>query len=212
MTETSAAGTEKRALPLALLDRLTWLTLANWRDSFFSKAVTALSISALFLANAAPLLAQHGIALPQMTRMFVGSALYLAGCAAFALRVPSQLSRGGEIYDIVSRMKMLTDWSFFDSYRDMAEKGSTRIAGHHIYPPDKKCFLTTRVDEAKQLTAETVNWIDQTAGLYQAFIEIRNYERPIARVVTAALLGAGTCILFWPVAVNIACAATGLFR
>lgn len=200
---TGSGTEERRNIGLMALDRITWTKLATWRASFLSKAVMALSISALFLANVAPVLAQYDIPLPSMTRTFLGSLLYIAGWLVFAARVPSQLSRGGEIYDIVGRMKTLTDWNFFDNYRQDAVNAVNRIGDKQLYPKHIRTFLKGRSVAANALTPQTKNWIDQTAGLYQAYIQMRDHDRPFWRAVTALLLLGGTGALFWSAAATI---------
>lgn len=207
---TSTGQGQTRSIILRALDRLTWRTLADWRGSFVSKAVMALSISALFLANVAPLLERYHIPYPPMTRLFIGSIVYLVGWLVFALAVPSQLSRGGEIYDIVGRMKMLTDWKFFDGQRGMANTRVEKINDNVVYPQKKRTFLEDRNKAAASLTKDCTNWTDQTAGLYQAYVETLDYDKPILRLTTALLLGIGTGALFWPVALNIVNAALSL--
>jgi len=197
---------------LRALDRLTWRMLADWRGSFVSKAVMALSISALFLANVAPLLERYHIPYPPMTRLFIGSVVYLAGWLVFALAVPSQLSRGGEIYDIVGRMKMLTDWEFFDGQRGMAETRADKIKDNAFYPEKKRTLLDRRKNDAASLTKDCTSWTDQTAGLYQAYVQTLDYDRPFLRLTTTLLLGIGTAALFWPVALNILNATLSLIR
>ncbi len=207
---TGVSSPEVRGPLYMALDRLSWTMLAGWRNSFLSKAIMALSISALFLANVVPVLREHGIKIPQMDRMFLGSVLYLLGCVIFAFRAQPQLSRGGEIHDIVARMKTLTDWNFFDGYRRMAKARMERIEQQGLYPIARKGFLEKSSKAAEALTAGTINWIDQTAGLYQAYLQTLDLDRPIARACTAALLASGTALLFWPVAVNVFRAAMGL--
>lgn len=176
-----------------------------------SKAVTALSLSALFLSNIQPIFDKFEISVPGITRVFVGSLLYISGSLLFALRVPSQLSQGGEIYDVVHRLKILTDWKFFDSYRTMATsrnaKFNTKI--DNAFPSKIRKLLNEKVSASASITNE-IGWSDSTAGIYQAYLEVLNYERPWSRFLTSALILTGIITLFWPLLENVTNAICGL--
>jgi hypothetical protein len=202
----------KRGQLISLLDRIDWVSLGKLRSSVMSRAISVLSISSLFLANAAPLVRELNLPTGTIERLFVGSILFLTGSLIHALRAPSYLATGAEVVEVVSRMRTLTDWNYFNGLRVEATNAhlDASTGRKAYYPPEFIAALQRRITTANGIEEGDSELTDKTPGLYQAYLELLKYSRPLARVLTASLMLAGSLILFWPVLANVFVAARDL--
>ena len=129
----------------------------------------------------------------------------------FKTAEPSPFSKVGQIDEIVARMKNLTDWDFFDSQRDMAAGRLDSLKGgvNDVVPESKYMLLKNRHAKAHNLTTEG-GWETECSGLYQAYLEVLNFDKLGSRITPSLFLFIGTILLFWPLVQNVALALMGL--
>ena len=190
------------------LDKVDWFSIAKVANSFVGRALSGLSLASLFLVNFSDLLHQNGVSAASLERIYIGSLLFLIGVAVYAIRIPAQVSTGPDVVAIVSRLRLLTDWQFFESQRKMAKGAYERLSAKIPYvPTGTLTLLETRISAAGAIN-EDDGWTDKIAGLYQAHLQALRYDRPISRFFAAAFLLAGAGTLFCPVAQRIVDAAS----
>jgi hypothetical protein len=196
-----------RGLPLSIWTRvdpyITWVSLARVRNSFLSKAVTTFSMAALVLGNLGSQIEALGIDLWTTRVLLAGSGVFLIGYVLFAWLAPHEFRRGGELDELVSRMNSLADWSFFDSRRRLAARLLERSNAMRSLGPPKGAvaFLSARLKSAQALT-EDANWTASSPGLFHADIDLRQHDRPRARILVACLLALGLILLLIPTVTN----------
>ncbi len=188
-------------------DKTEWMVLSRLRNSFLSRALTALSLTALILANAPEALTQSGLDLPSMRLVFTGSAVFLLGYVLFGLFAPPEFAQPGEIYDHVSRMQVLSDDAFVASRLGMAKKLLERSRSKRPMAPPRHLtdLLSDRISGFEALEADARK--DAAPGLYHADLLLRQYDAPPVRLLIAAALLTGLACLLYPTITNVLKAA-----
>lgn len=183
---------------------ISWTSLGRIRNSFLSKALTALSLAAFVLANAAPKLEEAGMDMDSARFVFWGGFVFLAGYLSFAVLAPIEFRRAGEIDEIVGRMGGLADWSFFQSRLLLATNLLQSMQGAVYFNPPEGAmmFLRQQIDIAKKLKSSD-SWEDSAKSLYHADLNLRQYRRPICRMAVALLLAVGALTVIYPTLKNI---------
>ena len=178
---------------------LSWIQLGWVRSSFLSKALAAIGLAAGVLTGNADAIENAGFDVIWSGSVFWGSITFLAGYLYFALRVPVEFRRAGEIDEIVGRMSGLTNWLFFESRRTLArrllEKEQNRCWLRA--PADAIRFLENRLAEAEKLHQKNA-WSKAAPGLYQADLNLRQFSEPISRFLVALLFAVGIVLVVLP--------------
>jgi hypothetical protein len=183
---------------------MSWIALGRVRNSFLSKALTAFSLAAFVLANAAPKLEEAGMDMQSAHFVFWGGFVFLAGYLAFAVLAPIEVRRAGEIDEIVGWMGGLADWNFFQSRVLLATNLLQSMQGSVYFNPPEGAmmFLRQQIGIAKKLKSSDP-WEDSAKSLYHADLNLRQYRRPIYRMVVALLLAIGALTVIYPTLKNI---------
>ncbi len=144
-----------------------------------------------------------GIDLASLRIVFWGGLIFLAGYLLYAVTVPSEFRRSGEVDEIVGRMAALADWSFYKSRQDLAAKLLTEQRGGGLFRATEGAFvfLNMQIEAAKKVT-EGDAWETSAKSLYHADLNLRQYARPFARAAVAVLLAAGGLCLISPTLKN----------
>lgn len=184
-------------------DWMSWVSLGRLRNSFVSKTLTALSVTSLALANAAQQLQTVGVDLGSLRIVFWGGLIFLAGYLLYAVTVPSEFRRSGEVDEIVGRMAGLADWTFYKSRQDLAAMllAEQRQNGLLRATEGAFVFLSMQIEAARTVT-ERDAWESSAKSLYHADLNLRQYARPFARATVAVLLAAGGLCLISPTLEN----------
>lgn len=183
--------------------RATWVSLARIRDSFVSKVLSALSLSALFISNVPNMLHDLGVTPWTITSIYLGSVLFLAGYAFFLLDAPIEFRGGGEIVDHVSRMQILSGETFVEWRITSAKHLFDDVTSH----PDDRIprglaeSLKRTLADVKTLSADRRR--AELPRLYQDDLALREHVRPGKRLRVAFLFGAGAVLLALPTLWNV---------
>ena len=180
----------------------TWVVLSRFRNSFFSRAVTALSLSSLVLANLPGLLARSGIDNFSLRLVFTGSLIFLLGYLLFLFWAPPEFSQSGEIYEHVQRMQSLADKEFVESLMN-ASTGlvdRARLRKTFVAPI---ALIKGLEEKAKALQGKNNFEVGEMAGLFHADLALRQHDWPVRRLVIAAALVLGAACLAFPTIRNV---------
>lgn len=184
-------------------DRITWVSLGRIRDSFLGKAITGISLAALVLGDIGKALTDVGVDLWSIELTFLGGLAFLAGYLGFSLCVPSEFRKGGDIDEIVGRLRGISDFEFFVSRRNMAKCLLADIEAGCVFgfPESARRFLRTKIGDTAYTTINELN--TQTSSLYHADLNIRSYIRPFARILISLAFTLGVILLAAPTIFNI---------
>ena len=120
--------------------KTTWIALSRLRNSFLSRAILALSLSALVLAHLSDLLERQGVDTQSLRFLFVGGIVFLLGYLLFAHWAPSEFGQPGELYDHVQRMGTVADVDFDKSRLEMAKGLKQRFSTRRKSRLQKVCW------------------------------------------------------------------------
>lgn len=178
---------------------LNWIRLGWVRSSFLSKALAAVGLAAGVLTGNEDAIKNAGFDAIWSGSVFWGSIIFLAGYLYFALRVPVEFRRAGEIDEIVGRMSGLTNWLFFESRRTLAKRLLEKERSRRLLraPDDAIRFLERRLPEADKLQ-EKGAWAKAAPALYQADLNLRQYSEPVSRFLVALLFALGIMLVVLP--------------
>lgn len=196
-------------LPAWLDDKANWVQLSKIRDSFLSKATTALSVATFGLANLAGPLGRVGVDLWQLRLLFPGSMLFLIGYVIVTLRIPLEFQGSRMLDEIVDRMFRVHTLDFYTSRLKMTQALLARwqdggepywLRGHIKY---------AKTEAAKAEATPSEKWLESARGLYHADLALRQYDRPTARASALFCLGLGLLLLLIPTVISVGRAVTG---
>jgi len=162
-----------------------------------ARAVTALSMSSLVLANLPAFIQRSGIDVFSLRLVFAGSLVFLIGYVLFAFCAPAEFNQAGEVHDHVKRMNDLADAEFIKSRLGLARGLAARMkARKEMKPPVALIhLLEEKIAELRGKEADLQ--ANDGAGLFHADLALRDHDAPIYRlVVAAAMLIGGLCLLY----------------
>lgn len=171
-----------------------WVVLSRHRNSFLSRAVTALSLSSLVLANFPLILIGLEPFTLQLT--FAGSLIFLIGYLLFGLWVPPEFSQLGEVHDQVRRMRDISDIEFIKSRLQLSANLIDRMNARHVLKPPQPLVNLLK---KKVLSLKDKDAVDQNeaAGLFHADLSLRKHDSPALRLATAGIIIVGvSCLAF----------------
>lgn len=198
--------------------KITWVGLSRLRNSFLSRAILALSLSALVLAHLSDVLERQGVDTLSLRFLFFGGVVFLVGYLLFGLWAPSEFGQPGELYDHVQRMGTVADADFDRSRLDMAQllckrfttkrrfgvpaglleglRRSIQPAEDHFVKEDAKTDCHGNKRPPAALNA------DVRAGLFHADMALRQHDFPIKRMLIWFVIVAGAVLLILPTTIN----------
>jgi hypothetical protein len=181
--------------------KLTWPKLAKWNASFVPKAITFFSLASFGLAYFGPLLRQYGLSEWKLAAWLIGSVSFLIGYAIVEIRMPSEFSGGAlDLEEIVARMRTVDSKEYYESRKDMTIGLIPRME-----PFKNIKDVKAAIDEAADFSAKEVkpeNWAENAAPLYYADLLLRQYDRPVERLLSVIFMAIGLSLLFLPTLTN----------
>lgn len=198
---------------LAWLDaRASWVQLSNIRDSFLSKATTAFSVATFGLANLAAPLGRLGVDLWQLRLLFPGSMLFLIGYLVMAIRIPLEFQGSRTLDEIVDRMSRVHTYTFLKSRLDMTRAMLDRREAKGTPERMRGAVKYAKAEAVKAEAAKEGqgNWESLARGLYHADVNLRQYDRPMARTAALFCLCLGLLLLLIPTIASVFRAMAGL--
>ena len=186
------------------LDRWTnWVVLSRLRNSFLSRAITALSLSSLVLGNLLEVFARTGIDPFTLRLTFAGSLIFLLGYLMIGLWIPPEFGQQGEIYDHVKRMKEIADSDFVTSRLAMSNNLLERVNTWRSLQPPKPLidFLTTTTSILKEKDSGFSD--EEMAALFHADLSLRKHDSPARRLIAASIMMIGVACLALPTLRNV---------
>lgn len=174
------------------------MTLSDIRNSFLSKATTAFSFATVVLANSSPLLQGLGIDRWRLTCLFIGSALFLLGYLVVSFRSPPEFRGGSNLEDLVGHMRKVDHQEYFISRRGMTEALLTRVKRSRVFCPPNGPMIYAQDQISKTANSTEATWRLHAAGLYHVDLALRQYDRPVSRLIAVALMCTGLLLLLVP--------------
>lgn len=194
----TARATRSRTIELS-----TWVFLSRLRNSFVSKALSALSISALVISNIPHLFENLGVTPWTIVSVYLGSIIFLLGYLMFYLYAPREFQGHGEMVDHVSRMQILSSTKFVNSRLDLAgkflEKLDAEASAH--FPKGLLESLQATVDYFAAKNEE--ERLAEAQRLFQDDLAAREHDNPNLRLRVAGCLCSGAFLLALPTALNV---------
>jgi hypothetical protein len=183
-----------------IVEKLTWVQIAEWRHSFLSKAFTLLSLASFGLAYFGKFLEQHDDAWRLEAWLF-GSVLFLIGYVLSGMYMPNEFrGSSGDLVDIVNRMTQINSYDFYKSRQQMTQNLVARFK-HHTRLATLKGPLAY-AERSANFEHTGGNWTSNASALYHSDVALRQYDRPNARWFSAFVIAVGLGLLLAPTAVN----------
>lgn len=188
-----------------LNSRTTWLALSNFSGSFLSRALAALSLSSLVLANMPDFIEASGIPMVSLNRMLVGSAFFLLGYLIFSMSRPPAFAQAGQQHEHVQRMLAIADVEYIKSKLDTAQRLSERIKKQRLLPPPVPVidWLDRACGRVEAMVSKPDFKVGDAVGLLDVELEVRQYDRPARRLLVALLMLIGVSLLLYPTVGNV---------
>jgi len=178
----------------------TWVLLSRARNSFLSRSLTALSLSALAIANLPQLIGP--VDLFSLRLVLSGSLLFLLGYLFFVLCAPAEFAQSGEIHEHVRRMRDLADHDFVLSRIELSARLLDRMHRRtNLRAPEGLLkLLSEKINDIKDNKGFEH---EIPVGLFHADLALRQHDSPVLRLITAATLMIGAACLAFPTARNV---------
>jgi hypothetical protein len=176
-----------------------------------AKATTAFSIATFGLANLATPLGRLGVDLWQLRLSFPGSMLFLIGYLIVAIRIPLEFQGSRTLDEIVDRMFRVHTYTFFRSRLHMTKAMLDRCEAKGAPEWMRGPVEYAKAEAAKGESAKEGqgDWQSLPRGLYHADVNLRQYDRTIARAAALFCLFLGLLLLLIPTIVSVFRAMAG---
>ena len=187
-----------------LYETATWVLLSRLRNSFLSKAVSALSLSSLALANLPGFVLEQGDTPSSLRVVLAGALLFLVGYVAFFFLAPPDLREAGEIHDHVGRMAQIADREFIASRIRLAGPFLERSKGGlpRSVPFARWERLRQQVEHLRNVDPATLG-AEARAAFFYADLSARQHDWPDRRIAVAVALVVGAALMALPTAANV---------
>lgn len=180
-----------------------WVSLNRVKNSFIGKILTVFTIGSFTLANfSGPMNLLH-VDTTITKLVFVGSIAFLIGYLMITIWMPLEFRAGPEMLSIVGDMKKIESFDFFKSRRTLLSNLYNRLSEHRPFDLNNDALkaIKGRIDKYNSV-AET-GYESSSASLYQADLLLRQFDRPVIRVLSATFLGIGLALISIPTAKNL---------
>ena len=192
-------------------DDIDWITLSRFRNSFLSKATTILALSSLILSNSPKIVGWLELESWEIMVTFLGSMVFLIGYLLYSWKVPNEFRLGGEVHDIVQRMKLTEDQELLKTRRDKAKKLEQRVSSYKFLK-FKEGATASLISINNEIAGEDPIPVEKSISLYRADLQVRRLENPSARLVVFTIMLIGVILLFIPTLLNIVVVISKFFR
>jgi hypothetical protein len=201
------------AVAEAVDTRTGWVLLSKVCNSFLSRAMAALSLTTFLLTNVVlPAQRLHfAFGFWQIKTVFFGAMLFLIGYLVVTIWTPQEFRGTSDVPEIVDRMLNLSDFGFFKSRLDMTTSLMQRIQGgsRSNWFPAPMLYVGNQIKLAKDKSEN--DWKKSARSLYHADLSLRQYDRPVARVIALFLLIPGISLLLFPTVISVGKVLLGLW-
>lgn len=194
----SIASARKWVLSVA-----TWVLLARVRNSFASKALSGLSISALILSNIPDALTVLGVTPWTIVSIYFGSVVFLSGYLLFYFYSPNEFKGQGEMVDHISRMQVLSSKKFVASRMELAQTFIERVSAEDDFEIPSGVLESLKETVVYFREKKPAKQLSEASRLYQDDLAAREHDFPSKRLRVSLLLSAGAILIALPTIINV---------
>lgn len=182
-----------------------WLALNRVSRSFLARGVTLLALTSFVLANWPSVATVLGASDWRYHTIFAGALAFVIGHAVAALRAPPELQGRSDAVAIVAEMGAVHTANLLRERQGMLEALLGRLGRR---PPGDlaRVYLVhagQTLDATRQLPADPRHARELALDLYHADIQLRQFDRPGARLAAFLLLWLGAGLMLVPTAFNV---------
>lgn len=185
--------------------RAGWLALNRVSQSFLAKGVTLLAVTSFVLANFPWAAAALGGADWRLRTVFVGALVFVIGHAIAALKAPPELNGRSDPIVIAAEMASVHSPDMLRTRRVMLKALLERLQRHPPGDllPGNLVYAAQALHATRELPADAGRAAELAVDLYHADIQLRQFDRPGARLAAFLLLWLGAGLMLVPTGLNV---------
>jgi hypothetical protein len=182
-----------------------WLNVNRISQSFLSKGIVILSLTAFVLANVPSVMSLLGNSGWKLPTLFIGSLLFLIGYVIASTTAPPELSGRSVATHVIAEMLTLDTWLFFEGRRLMLTNLVAAFNSHEPFdlPSGFIKFAENALADATKGPADSATFKSYSPNIYHADIQLRQFVNPLARYSALCLLTLGLALMLIPTSINV---------
>jgi hypothetical protein len=190
-----------------------WLNVNRISQSFLSKGIVILSLTAFVLANFPSVISLLGNSGWKLPTLFFGSFIFLIGYIIASANVPPELSGQSVATRIVAEMLTLDTWFFFQGRTTMLRSLIVDFSTHSAFdlPAGNMIYAKDALAKADSAPANPSTYKSFSPDIYHADIQLRQFVKPLARYSALSFLAMGIVLMLIPTLTNVLSTLSALF-